>query len=85
MNLFVPFTVRKALWINSLLLLSILIVSYFYPSPVLTLSSVAITIAVLVASQNKSELNSDPVIKKLQLLARQISKGNLENRITTVA
>ncbi|OUR73098.1 hypothetical protein A9Q78_04860 [Methylophaga sp. 41_12_T18] len=85
MNLFVPFTVRKALWINSLLLLSVLIVSYFYPSPVLTLSSIAITTAVLVASQNKSELNSDPVIKKLQLLARQISKGNLENRITTVA
>lgn len=86
MTLFVPFTAKTALWTNTAFLISIISVNHFYPlSLQLTLLAICLSAFVLFFVKIPADINTDPVIKKIQFMAEQISEGNLEERITGVA
>lgn len=86
MNLFVPFTVKKALWFNTFLLLVIVISTQFLEAPPLLLLSIAgLALLAVFFSQKPTEIASDPVLKKIQQMAKNISNGDLEYRIVGVA
>ena len=86
MNLFVPFTVKKALWLNTLLLFTVVTATQILaPPPYLLLIPAGIALVAALFCKQPALITSDSVVNKIQHMAKQISKGDLEYRIIDVA
>ncbi|OUR64762.1 hypothetical protein A9Q79_05560 [Methylophaga sp. 42_25_T18] len=86
MNLFAPFTVKQALWINTSLLIAVLTSNTIIVlSPQLLLFAVGPALFVLFFTKKAYLIRQDPVVKEIQRMAEKISDGDLECRIMGVA
>lgn len=86
MNLFAPFTVKQALWINTSLLVAVVISNtIFVLSPQLLLIAAGPAIFFLLFTKKIYLIRQDPVVKEIQRMAKKISDGDLECRIMGVA
>jgi methyl-accepting chemotaxis protein len=84
MNLFVRITNNQALRINTCLLIASLVGNYFFTlNPFLLLAIIFVSILVYVFSE-KAETNSDFEFDKIQEMADNLNKGNLNYRIMGV-
>lgn len=85
MNLFVPFTAKKALWLNTFLLLATVLSNQFLtPHPYLFFAAACIALLAVFSCQRPADIRSDAVIKEMQNMAKEISGGNLDCRIIGV-
>lgn len=86
MNLSVLFTVRNILVINTVLLSSTLLTQLYFPVPhFVVFLFIALTVILVLKVRNMpTPFKNDPVIEKIQHLAKEINKGNLEYRILGV-
>ena len=86
MNLFAPFTVKQVLWVNTSLLITVLISNtLFVISPQILLVTAAPAIFILFLIKKTYLIRQDPVVKEIQRMAKKISGGSLDCRIMGVA
>ncbi len=84
MNLFVPITNKKALQINTALLLTIIVGNHFFNiHQVLLLLIAALSLLVFFFTKEKLA-EKDSALNKITTMAEEISKGNLDYRIMGV-
>ena len=86
MNLFAPFTVKQALWINTSLLLTVVIANaVFVISAQYLLIAAGPALFFLFFTKKIYLIRQDPVVKEIQKMAKKISAGHLDCRIMGVA
>ncbi len=86
MNMSVPISNKQALQINTALLLVTVVGNYFFIfQPMLLLAVIVVSILVFIyPKKEKPEIETDPEFSKIEIMADELNKGNLDYRIMGV-
>jgi len=85
MNLFSHLTSKQALLINTGLLVSALIAGLFITLPAVIVAPLCLlTLMLIYSTRHDFEIQTDPVIKQIEVLARELKNGNLDHRVVGI-